>query len=394
MISAPALHLNNLRNVAILGSYSVAASAEYIIDTGGDPELTLFTCESTTCHGGGSPEWLSAPGNNGDCSACHGMADTTLSPPNLAVYDTDGDTAADDNQVGAHDAHINGISSISAPIACSECHNNTKVQIDAEVSYVDKVNSLAHLDGDGVAELSWGSLAKPSGASPISYNSVTGVCSNYCHGNTLSDSFGKFPTWTDFTYLSGVDADCEMCHGAPPIGKGHTGDMTLRAIDGISCGTANCHDQVMNTDGTFLNKALHIDGTVNQTATCATCHPSLPPNSGSHVKHGDHMTIDLGVANGAADGALTDWLPGNYETCSVCHDMTVMGNHIEDDGTPVYYIMGTAKPDERFADDYPLGNSPGNPIYNSATKSCMNTRCHFMPTPQWDSPSVWPVWTP
>lgn len=362
-ISSTSLHINKTRDVSVSASY------------GGDQGLAtnynsvLMTCATTNCHGTSSFSWT-AGATLGDCSACHGMSD-----PGQTSYDTNGDTADSDFQVGAHDAHINITNGYAAPVTCDQCHNLTYSEILGQTSYVAKVNAVGHNDSALPAEVTYGSIATAAGAT-TTYNTITGVCANYCHGNTLADGFSPQPLWNDNSYLNGTfnaNGDCNRCHGAPPLITGHSGSETL-----ADCG--QCHTQTM-TDGVgnaFADASKHINGILEVDATCGTCHGQLPPNTGSHPKHGIHLEQDLGYNSGNLDGGFTDWTVANYPTCAVCHDLTNQDYHLD----PSSNILGVNKPDEAFAPDYPVAG-PGYPVYNTTTQTCTNARCHFQSSPDW-----------
>ena len=124
---------------------------------------------------------------------------------------------------------------------------------------------------------------------------------------------------------------------------------------------------------------MHVNGTVDNSAVFSTCHPQMPPPQGSHPKHGIHLIQDLGMSDGNPAGTLADWNPSNYETCSICHDMTNPDNHLLVPGTT--YMMGPAKADVRFSDQ-----APSWPVYDNdpGVQSCTNVKCHFVPTPKWE----------
>ena len=363
LISGKSNHVNNSRDVSVA------------IPNGGDAGINtnynsaLLTCSSTNCHGSSSPDWTAGT-TTGDCSACHGMSD-----PGLTGRDTNGDTADSDKEVGAHAAHINALNGYAAAITCEQCHNLTYTEIQSQGSYVAQVNAVGHIDTAQPAEITFGSTASAAGAT-TSYTQATGVCANYCHGATLANGFDTNPGWDQSAYLNGTFSavgDCNRCHGAPPLITGHTGSETLD-----QCG--QCHTATM-TDGignAFSDPSKHINGTLEVNATCGTCHGQLPPNTGSHPKHGIHLEQDMGLAPGSLDGGFTDWTVANYPTCATCHDLTNQANHLD----PASDILGINKPDEAFAPDYPVGGQ-SYPVYNTTTQSCTNARCHFQPSPDW-----------
>jgi hypothetical protein len=103
------------------------------------------------------------------------------------------------------------------------------------------------------------------------------------------------------------------------------------------------------------------------------------------VKHGNHLYEDMSLTRGAdvqPTGDGTVWNETNYPLCAACHDMTSESGHFGDESE----IMGVNKPTEAF------GTTPAYPQYDSTDKNCYNARCHFQPTPAWESPSTWPGW--
>lgn len=357
-------HINKTRDVSV----AVANGGTGTI-VGGDYGEDILTprpdsCGTTMCHGSSSPGWVAGV-TNGNCSACHGMSD-----PTKTGRDTNGDTAETDLQVGAHAAHLNSLNNYSADITCDQCHNATVTAMTGQVTYVNKVNAAGHIDTQLPAETTWGTLASANLAVP-SYTIATGVCSNYCHGAKLANAVDPLPNWNQSGYLTGTisaTGDCNRCHGAPPLITGHTGSETL-----AQCG--DCHTETMNTGlATFKDVTKHVDGTVQVYATCTTCHGSLPPSTGSHPKHGIHLTNDIGMSAGNPLGVLADWTAVNYPACDVCHDMSNQANHLD----PASNILGINAP----ANVWFLNGTA--PTYSGGiTQSCSNVSCHLKPTPDW-----------
>jgi predicted CxxxxCH...CXXCH cytochrome family protein len=356
-------HINKTRDVSV----AVANGGTGTI-VGGDYGEDIVTprpdsCGTTKCHGESSPSWTAGT-TNGNCSTCHGMSD-----PAKTGRDTNGDTSDTDLQVGAHAAHLNSSNNYSADVTCDQCHNTTVTSMASQLTYVNKVNAAGHFDSQLPAETSWGAIAGADSAVP-NYDSVTGVCTNYCHGATLANAVDPMPNWNQSGYLTGTlsaTGDCNRCHGAPPLITGHTGSETL-----ADCGT--CHTETMNLGvATFKDVTKHVDGTLQVYATCTTCHGSLPPSTGSHPKHGVHLVQDIGMSAGNPNGVLADWNGTNYPMCDVCHDMSVQSNHLD----PTSNILGAAAP----ANVWFLNGTP--PSYDSGTQTCSNVACHLKPTPDW-----------
>jgi predicted CxxxxCH...CXXCH cytochrome family protein len=289
------------------------------------------TCSAAACHGSGTPHWGDNSGTG--CTVCHGDQTNLNSAPGP---DTAGDTAPNDQEVGAHQAHLQALSNISLPVNCSECHTVPAVTVSA-----GHINDLS----PGVAELTFGVLASANSVNP-GYNAGTGQCSTtYCHGGAMpagSDN-GKnvVPSWNDTAYLTGIatlDGDCSQCHGSPPNNAPHNATMTL-----IQC--ALCHDH-FNEDGTLNDLSLHVDGTVQATG-CDTCH-GFPPATGAHFVHINDAVM----------------------TCTDCHAAP---------GQSPGHLNGMTE----VAVNQKYAYVAGNPAYNSSSMSCSNVNCHIRPTPAW-----------
>lgn len=155
----------------------------------------------------------------GGCGACHGEGD---------------DPAPRDP---THQAHVH--STISEPIACSECH-----EVPAEHF------SPGHLDHSVGAEVRFGPLGTARGATPTwDRRSCAGTA---CH-------MAVTPTW-------GADpavAACGTCHGLPPESPHPTG---------TTCGASRCHSELVGP-GPALTPAgvvTHIDGRVDPWAASSS----------------------------------------------------------------------------------------------------------------------------
>jgi predicted CxxxxCH...CXXCH cytochrome family protein len=153
-IGTPANHVNTTVDVAV-NSATFGGTGTIDGDYGA---ATAESCATTNCHGSASPTW-SGSVTTGDCSACHGMAADPTDG-----RDTNGNTANNDPQVGAHVAHLSKtVYNIAGNLSCAECHKTTVDAQTAATSYVDKVNATGHIDSSGPAEIFFGSMANNSG---------------------------------------------------------------------------------------------------------------------------------------------------------------------------------------------------------------------------------------
>jgi predicted CxxxxCH...CXXCH cytochrome family protein len=179
------------------------------------------------------------------CSSCHGSAQSPAPPRDLS-----GNTSPSARGVGAHQAHLFGRTFLSAPIACSACH-----QVPAEVG------SAGHVDHLRPATVVFSGLAIADGATPI-WNGIS-CCNSYCHGggSKLADDKAfklRTPVWTQ-----GVsEAFCGSCHGLPPANAAHAG------IVYPDC--ARCHPATVNASGGIIVSgspgaitSTHINGVID-----------------------------------------------------------------------------------------------------------------------------------
>ncbi len=172
-------------------------------------------------------------GGPGACNTCHGDfggdPDTLLSaaPP----ADLWGEISTTEEGVGAHRAHLTAASGISAPVACTVCH-----------TVPDAWTSEGHIDEDPEhADLHF-TLPGDPGHIPH-YEPETATCSSvYCHGDAE-------PAWN---VVDGTWNACGSCHGVPP-------PAPHAQLDNCSL----CHGDVIDSDGNFIDPALHINGQVD-----------------------------------------------------------------------------------------------------------------------------------
>ncbi len=213
-----------------------------------------------TCHGGdysGGSSGTSCLGchtnNNGpeNCRTCHGNSDHSNPPRAL-----NGDTSTTSVGVGMHMFHRFPL--YSASVACEECHR--------DINGFDDPNHIG-TDPDGIAEITFGPLAFDTINGPIRPNPTwdrnTATCSNaYCHGTFKEGNVNAVGIWTNQGSVV-----CGTCHGDP-----NTGNPTPRT-NGVftpphySFMTINscyvCHGNVINSQGQFVDKDLHVNGEID-----------------------------------------------------------------------------------------------------------------------------------
>ncbi|UCH82054.1 MAG: CxxxxCH/CxxCH domain-containing protein [Nitrospiraceae bacterium] len=385
-------HANDTLNMDIDNTYGATAAysqGDHTPGSGG-----YGNCTTSYCHGSGSPAWGTDLSTYDTCTKCHGenaaLPTEAQKAPGDAGTDTNGDSAATDAQVGAHQAHMTLASGytdvLNASGNCNECH-----------IVPSAVGDAGHIDSDLPAEVFPGTI-NPDKAD---LNSVVpsysaGACTVYCHGADMPNSTDNAtpPVWTDTSLMTGTPdlaGDCSKCHEAPPASLSpHTGSETLS-----DCDTCHVH---FNNDGTLTagaNRALHINGVVDYSADCDSCH-AYPPfvgdgktainpegkSDGAHAKHVNHIIAVDGLA---ALNATSDTYQ-NHPVCGYCHDTTIAGNHRDNDVDmkgPQYTTLFDAA--LKFGASDAIYNGTVGSDHTATLKTCSNIACHFTTTPEWQS---------
>jgi predicted CxxxxCH...CXXCH cytochrome family protein len=197
------------------------------------------------CHSGGTTAWQTS------CTFCHGTAGRTgeqagtdpllsAAPP----VGTQGEAAATEVAVGAHQAHVNPAASgaVTTPIACAVCHPSP---LPADV---------AHVDGQP-APVQFSGLAVSGGATPTYDRGASPTCSStYCHGSftygAVTGNAAPSPAWN-----GGAGLDCTGCHGMPPTGHFSFGGLPTPATCAV------CHTTTLRPDGTIdVAGGRHMNG--------------------------------------------------------------------------------------------------------------------------------------
>ena len=236
---------------------------------GGTAGVSCNACHATA----GFAAWDTA------CTFCHGDRTTGGTSPPL---DVDGGSARTSVSVGAHAKHVGA--ALSNPIACAACH---------PARTASAVNDAAHVDGDGVAEVVLGPLARTGGAAAAyaRASATSATCaSTYCHG-AFSGGANATVEWTSTAPLG-----CTSCHGAPPPAPHSTS---------TTCG--NCHE---GYTATTVNRATHVDGIVQATSNHGA-------NYADKAVHGTEVNLKgLASCKGCHGASLTG---GSGPSCSTCH---------------------------------------------------------------------------
>jgi predicted CxxxxCH...CXXCH cytochrome family protein len=187
-----------------------------------------------TCHeAAGVAAWDTS------CTFCHGSRTTGRANP---PQDVRNGTATTSVSVGVHESHA---TSAIANVGCADCHPARAASVATDA---------AHVDGDGVAEIQFGAIARTGNVIPT-YTRTSGTsascASTYCHGNF---SGGRRAT---VTFTSTTQVTCSSCHASPPS----TGEHSKHASEGLRC--TNCHNAVVSSTNAIVDKALHLNGAKN-----------------------------------------------------------------------------------------------------------------------------------
>jgi len=215
---------------------------------------TAQSCK--TCHAtAGFATW------DTNCTFCHGNRTTGVQSPPV---DIQGRTVTTNVSVGVHASHQT--TTIANAIACGQCHPARTASV---------ITDAAHIDGNGIAEVAFGALAKTGGVTPVYTRSsaTSATCaSTYCHGKFTGGTSATV-SWTSTTQVG-----CTSCHGNPPATGKHT---SVGSHSSRPCG--DCHG--VGYTNSAVVKATHVDGikqignslrTYNpSTRTCtSSCHGS------------------------------------------------------------------------------------------------------------------------
>ena len=279
------------------------------------------------------------------CNSCHGT-DSSGGPP----ADLEGNTDSQHPGVGAHANHLHASPTHSA-VACNQCH---VVPTD-----IPTTENPGHANSSPPAVLTFGDLAARDNNNPA-YDFTAHSCSGtYCHRDYT-------PQWTA---PRDSKAACGSCHGLPPP-----------APHPQKAECYQCHGQVIDANRNFLNPALHVDGLVEVTTSCGSCH-------GDASRTGDKLTQAAPPADLSGSMDVTSPGVGAHQrhlqastthgavACNQCHVVP------SDLGSPGHDVTGAPPAAITFGPLAQLNNS--SPVYSFADHSCTNTYCHANATPVW-----------
>ncbi|MDD2897326.1 MAG: CxxxxCH/CxxCH domain-containing protein [Desulfuromonadaceae bacterium] len=337
------------------------------------------SCSTAVCHGASSPVW-GANTANATCTKCHGTPSVSATNANMAPA------------IGAHQVHVRGTgtNNYSRELTCFECHNS-----GTSITFTN------HMNGNTQNVVFTNASTAQKNGVVASWTAGTypdGTCAVYCHGANMpkGDTSGtaRTPSWTASTLMNGtLLTDCGTCHGNPPA-AGSTATTHSGKTPTTSC--TGCHSHFNATGGfdTEANRRLHIDGILQATGNCDSCHgygvgtwaaaPVInPEGKGAHEKHIVYLTtkrftVTLAPATDAYAGATAAWT----NVCGICHGNTAANhrNSTVNVSLDQTYLFGTSPT---------LAQYNGTPGISSGTagkeKTCSNISCHYFTTPVWST---------
>jgi predicted CxxxxCH...CXXCH cytochrome family protein len=188
-----------------------------------------------------------------NCNTCHGN-ETNAAPPK----DLKGNTSISAPGVGVHQSHLLASHSISASVACNECH--TVPALYDDTGHLDSsIGAEVIFQGDVVTS----NLAALAGSAQPAYSHTTLKCDNtYCHGYFPNGNKAA-PTWTD---ESGQYRACGSCHGDPlqtTIGNKALPKTSLNGgfhPNNTNC--SQCHPKTINASYQLI-VTYHINGRID-----------------------------------------------------------------------------------------------------------------------------------
>jgi len=354
-------------------------------------------CSASYCHtdGKGAQNVAFGLGNGwksttvyGNCIGCHGNntpADFTsiAGEPNYATQ------GAGLLRANSHNIHVGA----DGATTCYSCHADV-VGVTGTTVNTKHINRFTTYSSSGVAGKTF-----TRGAGK--------TCSNIaCHG-----SGSPAATWGD-------TLGCSGCHGGnagnDPITTGkHTAHINNPDI-GNNLGCADCHAQVVNTDTSFSNRALHVDGFANYSganagknkATCnaAYCHSNGKGVAGTAIDWNTSPAFTNCVGcHGTATGAgtfISQAGEPNYQnqvglfanshqshasagasSCDTCHINTVVPA-----GTAIK--SGSLHLNSSINVDFNTSKAGLSAWYDAPNKTCNNISCHGSGTPKWGDAST------
>jgi hypothetical protein len=198
--------------------------------------------------------------------------------------------------------------------------------------------------------------------------------------------------------VDGTQITCTSCHGMPPTTVNKNGALTTHpASTGTDCG--NCHT---GYTATTVNVALHVNGTVDATVSCTSCHgnsarvlasgadpqttsaPPQPAGTAASAWWSADLTADPGGLHFKHLNRTTGAI-GAHVKCAECHTVPSgpPGGGADTHGS------GTANVSFGTLSRTRSGTTAPAPTWTASTVTCAATYCHgnFTYTPAGGTPN-------
>ncbi len=390
--TATVKHANGTIDISFSGN---AAGTVYSKGGGITPGTGYGSCSAGICHGTATVTWGAALWSSTDlCGKCHGSPAAGAVTAGTPFYTTSYPvkvSASTDAKAGAHTSHLTVPAGLTTVFVCADCHGTVTLA------------TATHMNGS--TNFVWSALAQTGGLTPA-YSSSTGVCSNvYCHGAMMpgGDTSGtnRAPTWNQpFLPATLSQAACGACHGFPPSSASGHPAVTIPAGFPATASigaTCSCHANINpagnSYDTIFVNKALHINGTVEVAASsaCDSCHgypPAAPLFSATHNNWSSARAENYpggGGAHTVQNHVGKSTKPGEgFANCINCHDPathtmtpTVFQPSLNIKVRVNHEVRYEPSRQARYTSNRldGLQHQPG---------TCSNISCHFGASPVWN----------
>jgi len=270
------------------------------------------TCNTAYCHTNGKGvagmvvNWATGPAIN-NCIGCHGASGT---PGFTSLYGEPNyiSGAAGSALANSHQRHV-----ADGFVSCFYCHGTT-------VSSTGVLTGANHLDRNIMVAV----------GQPVTRNFVYNSALNEkscaavtCHGTGA-------PT---FKWGQALAADCTGCHGGVGLTTGyHPAHNNQLAVNGENYGCVECHSQVVASNTSFSNRALHGNLQVNYSGARAGKNKTA---CAAAYCHSDGKGLPGTAVNWTVAGTT-------ISNCKGCHGVATTAGFTSVYGEPNYVSAGTS----------------------------------------------------
>jgi predicted CxxxxCH...CXXCH cytochrome family protein len=270
-----------------------------------------LTCNTAYCHTNGkgvagmAVSWTTGPAIN-NCVGCHGSAAT---PGFTSLY---GEPNYVSGSAGSALANSHRLHVADGAVSCFYCHGTT-------VNSTGALSGGNHLDRNILV-----TVGMPTTRNFVYNGSLNekSCASVMCHGSTA-------PT---LKWGQAQASDCTTCHGGVGLTTGyHAAHVNQVAVNGESIGCSECHAQVVNSNTSFSNRALHANLQVNYSGARAGTNKAA---CAAAYCHSDGKGLPGTAVNWSTPGTT-------ISNCKGCHGVASTAGFTSIYGEPNYVSTGT-----------------------------------------------------